>query len=300
MLSDTIKQPSEVIAGEDGVIESRTGYDERFARKSDTISREIANSRDFIYYLRDKARVNDWIVRNLAEKKKHRAYCILTLTYDNEHLPAGGELNHRDVQLFLKRFRKSIAPIKIRYFGCGEYGSRKNTHRPHYHMIVYGFCPDDLVYSHTDDSGIKFYRSKYIADLWQCGFVVVCTELSDRTIPYVCKYLNKLDHSCCKKKQPYLMCSRRGGIGCDLPDIMVDWQNDKVYYNGITRRIPLYYIRKRFNYQPHSFNEDYHVYMRPRVELQKKLVSESAFDCFAWLRKKVHNFIKLTRKCVVV
>ncbi|WP_209313267.1 MULTISPECIES: hypothetical protein [Enterobacterales] len=54
----------------------------------------------------------------------HETNCWLTLTYADEHLPwteyGFPTLDRRDVTLFLKRLRKAIAPLKIRYFGCGE------------------------------------------------------------------------------------------------------------------------------------------------------------------------------------
>lgn len=62
------------------------------------------------------------------------------LTYDDEHLPKYSELQYRDVQLFFKRLRKKLAslhlPTDFKYIVAGEYGS-KNTHRPHYHVIMF-------------------------------------------------------------------------------------------------------------------------------------------------------------------
>lgn len=66
----------------------------------------------------------------------HTDSSFLTLTYDAEHLPSGGTLVPRDVQLFLKRLRKAISPVALRYFFVGEYGD--DTQRPHYHAALFG------------------------------------------------------------------------------------------------------------------------------------------------------------------
>ena len=63
----------------------------------------------------------------------HNAY--ITLTYNDDHLPANGSLQPRDLQLFWKRLRKARTP-GIRYYACGEYGDQ--TARPHYHAIIFG------------------------------------------------------------------------------------------------------------------------------------------------------------------
>lgn len=77
-----------------------------------------------------------WSSRMQLESFKHSDSCFLTLTYDDLHLPSGGTLVPRDVQLFLKRLRKAIYPLTIRYFFVGEYG--EETQRPHYHAALYG------------------------------------------------------------------------------------------------------------------------------------------------------------------
>ena len=75
----------------------------------------------------------------MHEASLHERNCFLTLTFDDLHLPASGSVNVRDVQLFLKRFRKALTyrNMKIRFFACGEYGD-KNL-RPHYHLIIFGY-----------------------------------------------------------------------------------------------------------------------------------------------------------------
>lgn len=40
-------------------------------------------------------RAQAWAVRCVHEAQMHEANCFITLTYDDEHLPAGGTLRHR-------------------------------------------------------------------------------------------------------------------------------------------------------------------------------------------------------------
>jgi hypothetical protein len=45
----------------------------------------------------------------------------------------------------MKRLRKKIQPLKIRFFHCGEYGDK--TRRPHYHALIFGYgFPDKKIF----------------------------------------------------------------------------------------------------------------------------------------------------------
>lgn len=81
---------------------------------------------------------NEWALRCVLEASLYRDNCMLTLTYRDNPVT----LIKRDYQLFLKRLREALSPLKIRYFGCGEYGARGQ--RPHFHIIIFGWKPDDL------------------------------------------------------------------------------------------------------------------------------------------------------------
>lgn len=71
-------------------------------------------------------KANNWLVRNYYEEKAHEKKCFITLTYaKNPKI-----LIKKHLQDFIKRLRKKLEPIKIRYFGCGEYGTLKG--RPHF------------------------------------------------------------------------------------------------------------------------------------------------------------------------
>lgn len=66
---------------------------------------------------------------------------FLTLTYSDENLPLTstglGTLKFKHLQDWLKRLRKEIEPLRIRYYAVGEYGEQ--TERPHYHVALFGY-----------------------------------------------------------------------------------------------------------------------------------------------------------------
>lgn len=82
-----------------------------------------------------------WTHRILLEAMLHEDNCFVTLTYSDEQIPTlsnGSQtLLRRDFTLFLKRLRKAIHPLKVRYYGVGEYGDE--TLRPHYHLALFGY-----------------------------------------------------------------------------------------------------------------------------------------------------------------
>lgn len=87
-----------------------------------------------------QARARAWAFRCTLELQQHRSATFTTLTYDDKHLPP--TLSKRDLQLFLKRARKSLGKDRpVRFFACGEYG--EVNHRPHYHAILYGLSERD-------------------------------------------------------------------------------------------------------------------------------------------------------------
>lgn len=110
-------------------------------------------------------RARQWAVRLMHEAQLHEANSFVTLTYDDEHLPAGGSLDRRAFQLFMKRLRKAVK-VRVRYYHCGEYGSRYG--RPHYHAIIFGFDFPDKVEVGRHGT-YPYYRSALLARLWPEG-----------------------------------------------------------------------------------------------------------------------------------
>lgn len=139
-------------------------------------------------------RINSWVFRLLQHEKVSESSYFVTLTYGTNEMPSGHLTpnGHRtlvasDYQKFMKILRNSyryraVNPDtgrtkyyydkipKIRYFACGEYGSRRK--RPHFHAIIFNTDPDRIVAS------------------WKHGFVHI-GSVTGASIAYTCKYMNK-------------------------------------------------------------------------------------------------------------
>nr|DAM31246.1 MAG TPA: Replication associated protein [Microviridae sp.] len=133
----------------------------------------------------------EWAIRITHEAQMHDANCFLTLTYDDEHLPAHGQLVKRDLQLFFKRLRKSVGPF--RYVACGEYGELKR--RPHFHVALFGmdFLSDRIDFG-EGVRGDKTYVSPTVARYWgNSAFPMghVIGSLTFESAAYIARYITK-------------------------------------------------------------------------------------------------------------
>lgn len=158
-----------------------------------------------------------WAFRCLAEASLHRHNWFATLTYSPEALPPYGELRHRDWQLFAKRVRRRVG--RFRYLMCGEYGEQ--THRPHYHALIFGLdIPDIERYSVR--RGYPVFRSAILSELWGrglCEFGTVTPQSARYCAGYVlkdCRAPERLDESTGEVvplKAPYGRMSLKPGLG---------------------------------------------------------------------------------------
>ena len=128
-------------------------------------------------------RRKEWAVRCACEAQSHPLNCFVTLTYDDEHLRA---LNRQDPMRFIKALRNS--GFKVRYYGCGELGSK--TFRPHYHIILFGYRPSDMKYLKTSISDEAIFTSDFLEKLWNKGHVAV-QEFGPGVAGYVAGYTAK-------------------------------------------------------------------------------------------------------------
>lgn len=215
-------------------------------------------------------RTDEWATRIILESRQHKQNCFISLTYNDDNLPKGKTLSKGDYQKFLKRLRIFLARsanIKIRYFGCGEYGSEGG--RPHYHFIIFGWCPSDLRYFFTDDNGCKIYQSKTLADIWGNGFVTVGVDLNKKTVKYVAKYLQKYDNTEYKIK-PFITMSTRPGIGaCAVKKSMLN--DNHLYFDGQVKPLPRYFkkVLERL------FPEEYAVFSKSNLDKYLKVCREA-------------------------
>lgn len=155
-----------------------------------------------------------WASRMLLESFNHADSCFVTLTYDEKYRPKDDSLDPVDAQLWLKRFRKALAPQKIRYFLAGEYGDE--SQRPHYHAVVFGVDP----YTAGGADG----QSGVVQDTWGSGFTFV-GEFNHDVAQYVAGYVTKKmtqgsDKRLYGRYPEFSRMSLRPGIGAlSVPDI---------------------------------------------------------------------------------
>lgn len=109
--------------------------------------------------------------RSLLEAHGHLLNCAVTLTYDDDALPDASVMSVRDGQLAIRRLRRLLEydfqkaeaarfrdhvaaggsvldfvpgdPSRIRYCLVGEFG--RKTLRWHYHLLIFGWCPPELL-----------------------------------------------------------------------------------------------------------------------------------------------------------
>ena len=170
-----------------------------------------------------------WADRMILELDHSGVGIFVTLTYDDEHLPVVYQtttgvceptLSKRDCQLFMKRLRKEFKDRVIRFYLCGEYGSKG---RPHYHAILYGLSLadfKDLQRKGCNPLGQEYFISKFFTEqIWQNGFCLLA-DVSWRTCAYVARYVRKKQFGASgnvfehRLKEPvFSLMSRKPGIG---------------------------------------------------------------------------------------
>ena len=178
---------------------------------------------------------------------------FLTLTYDDEHLPADCSVHKRELSLFIKRFRKALGTKKLRFFGCGEYGDKFG--RPHYHVIIFGVPVDSDVYGTRHVHYEKGRPLGWHCDFkcWPFGKTHIGTVTSD-SANYCAGYVFKKIKG--KKGQEYysslgiepefVLMSRRPGIGQDYVVSHSDYYRVHPYVTikGVKYPLPRYYVDK--------------------------------------------------------
>ena len=136
-------------------------------------------------------KAKEWALRCWHESQMHENNSYITLTYADKHLPPYQNLDHRDFQLFMKRFRAGNPGLKFKYFMCGEYGDK--THRPHYHVVLFGYWPPDAKY-HRTENGHRYFKSLELDTFWKKGFTDT-SFVSYYSAGYVARYTLKKQNS---------------------------------------------------------------------------------------------------------
>lgn len=160
-------------------------------------------------------RAKIWGNRIALEMSSHAENVFITLTYNNESIPAEGSLNRKHALAFIKRLRRRTEyhfGIRFRYFLCGEYGNR--TGRAHYHAVLFG---------------LGTWCSSMVTEAWPHGFVSVLPA-DKGSGPYVAGYmvkkLGKLDRLPCEPE--FITMSTKPGLGSAVADALVPLCQDGI------------------------------------------------------------------------
>lgn len=265
----------------------------------------------------------------LQELREAESAYFVTLTYDQENLPLVGArfinadvatLYKPDLQNFFKRLRKYIMDVeidnvrflkksektgkwspKLRYFACGEYGTKGD--RPHYHVIMYNL---PVEYVEWDPIHQKMY-SEVIDEVWGKGITDI-GEVERRSAHYVAKYTldpiingwSPLD----TRQRPYAVMSRRPGIGLNY----VDDATKNYYYrtedcythlkNGVKQPIGRYYKEKIFTDENKLRNVSRKAikYAKEVKRMQEDRIESSGGDIYKVRREQYAAAIRKTKR----
>lgn len=234
-------------------------------------------------------RRNDWSTRLEYELEIASSAWFVTLTYNDKEVPVGEgclTLCKRDVQLFMKRLRKTTKNM-IRYYMVGEYG--ENTQRPHYHAIIFNVTDDK---EEMYDKVVSAWRN---ARKCEIGHIDI-GNVTPASIAYVTKYMIQLAGTNYDgREKPFSLMSRRPGIGHDYLRRYEKFHkkdSERNYVScpgGSKRALPRYYKEKiysKFTRQVQgakaqkSNEEKYEERKRNYEKLMKKRNCKKDFDLY--------------------
>ncbi|WGL31198.1 replication initiator protein [Dipodfec virus UOA04_Rod_765] len=164
-----------------------------------------------------RKRSSVWALRAYYEAKEHVFSCSVCLTYDQyirdtrtgkiigERVASEMTVNKRDIQLFMKRVRKLFGK-DIKYICSSEYGKR--THRPHYHVILFGVRFPDCHFYKMSNRGNPIYKSATLDRLWKHG---ICTVDALNVTPAVARYCTKYAVKG-RGNDTFMLCSQHVGL----------------------------------------------------------------------------------------
>ena len=247
-----------------------------------------------------KQKKAEWVLRCHHELLYNNCKATYaTLTYDYTHLKKTalkpendfdklGTLCRDDLYKFLKRLRLRYPGKKLRYFACGEYGTKR--WRPHYHILIFGLNPDEC--------------SSEITQCWSHGYVDISLKpVSDKVSAYIVGYVTKkMDeefptrakrteyYTSNNREAPFLSFSK--GLGGEWADIHVNqWIHSLTFgFNSRQVPVPRYYMIRQFKkegYVRKIKTSSYYVVDNRKTEsIQYKVVKNPEGD----------NTLKILRK----
>jgi hypothetical protein len=188
----------------------------------------------------------------------------------------------------------------IRYYHCGEYGSKFG--RPHYHALLFNFDFPDKVFLKKAPSGEYLYSSKILSDLWPLGHANI-GSVTFQSAAYVARYIMKKVNGneasdfysayqdietgeLLSRSPEYPTMSRDPGIGSIWFDKFNSdvFPNDYVVVNGRKCRPPKYYDDRLKAVSPELFEE---------IVEQRELNAKKNIDNYSELRLAAREAIQL-------
>ena len=240
-----------------------------------------------------------WALRCVHEAQLHEKNCFVTLTYDDEHVPWSSKtgeqtLVKKDLQKFMKSLRKAFPDIRIRFFGCGEYGDE--TYRPHYHVILFGFDFSDKRFYKLSSAGFRYYISDKLDSIWKRGQCMVA-DVNYDTCAYVARYCTKkLSGAPALEKyegieKEFVNMSRRPGIGKEWFD---KYKNDVFPYDEcvvIDGQRPRFIGTPRYydNLYEQDFPDEFAKIREKRIEKAEKFQPEVITKGRMEAKEKIKN-----------
>lgn len=222
----------------------------------------------------------------MHETQLHDENSFITLTYNDEHIPADQSLNYSHYQKFMRSLRKKTKK-KLRFYMCGEYGEEKG--RPHYHAVIFGHAfREDRYYWKKTNGGHVLYRSKTLEQLWKYGDSNI-GDVTFESAQYVAGYVTKKLNGDGENKyykifdvetgeiipqfKEFSRMSLKPGIG--RPWLQLYWdevKEGKVIVNGKEATAPKYYRKyfKQTNYYQ-DINEALQEAIKPEDQTYERL-----------------------------
>lgn len=242
----------------------------------------------------------DWSIRCANEIQMHERACFVTLTYAPDYLPSDGNLVKADLQKFFKRLRKALAPLKIRYYACGEYGDK--TERPHYHALIFGYdFPDKEFFFQSGQN--KVYRSAMLERLWPMGISSI-GEANFSTACYIAKYVTKkrlgkgalgyyVDEETGEvlKEPEFTMMSLKPAIGHTWLEKYLDdvFPSDELIHQGRKYRVPRHYTTLLERWKPELYEK---VKNARKERMQERREKEFELGLDYWKRLQAREYIQ--------
>jgi hypothetical protein len=203
----------------------------------------------------------------MHEAKNHEQNCVVTLTYDDDHLPEYKTIVPDHAVDFMQRLRDRLRYEKyknndcntsrpIKTYGCAEYGEKYG--RPHYHIILFGHdftdkkCVRNALPKSTNEEAGKggYYTSDILDTIWghgQCQTMDLTFDSAAYVARYVMKKMTgqKAEHY--QNRLPeQAICISQKGIGKDWykKNKHKIYTNDIIHINGKQIKPTKYYDKQ--------------------------------------------------------